>query len=835
MAFTERQIEQPFVFPDGTLPGPDSYLTFVLTVPLLDTDTGIELVPKEIRGYCDATGLLTVTLDATDDPTTQPTGAGYRVTHVIRNQVTPLSYSVAIPSAGVGVLLLSDLAPADVAPAITYGLSSLLATLPMHADFSAGTYTIWLDATGLASGADLAAELAARLLVEAALGAGLTGLVNQQVILSNQVGINEAAILSEAGTARTAESALGGRVEDLETSDAQQTSDIGGLETGADTEATTRAAGDVTQAGLTATETTRATAAEEVNAGAISTHGALTTTAHGGIIADTDARLTNTRTPTAHAASHITGGSDIIANVVAGGAAGLLTGADKTKLDGIAAGAQVGTVTSIALTMPADFSVGGTPITGAGTLAVTRTTQTANTVQAGPGSGAAATPSYRALVAADVPDLSAVYLPVARLTGGGVLATAGYTLTLPATGTAALVERDNVFSVAQGVRVAAAGVAAGLYAPYVASDALPAIVGGGSTTGNAQAGVSGLSDSGAGVQGTSNTGPAVLGILTGPGFGGVEARYTGSNVGQQQLMTLRNNTTGTVVAGTGVQFNIYGKSATVADRLIGQLTAVWGVATDAVRTGLVRITAGDSGGARVGLAVGSSGSAPMLGFFGATAAIRPTVTGTQNGNPALASMLTGLAGLGLLTDSSTTGTAPIVVLAPHKVGDYLAPPCITGTLSRTNGNLYLSPLVLTQAQTLDALVVQIVTTPGSAGAVTRMGIYASAANGRPGALILDAGTAVATSTGILSITINQALAAGVYWLAAVTQGAPTTPPTYTTNGGALPYVDSESTAQGLAGGLNGWQQTSVTGALPDPAVVTNSTFSSIRVIARVSA
>jgi hypothetical protein len=69
--------------------------------------------------------------------------------------------------------------------------------------------------------------------------------------------------------------------------------------------------------------------------------------------------------------------------------------------------AAAGTVTSVALSMPADFVVGGSPITSSGTLAVTRATQTANTVQAGPASGSAATPSYRALVLADIPSVGA--------------------------------------------------------------------------------------------------------------------------------------------------------------------------------------------------------------------------------------------------------------------------------------------------------------------------------------------------------------------------------------------------------------------------------------------
>lgn len=70
-----------------------------------------------------------------------------------------------------------------------------------------------------------------------------------------------------------------------------------------------------------------------------------------------------------------------------------------------------GTVTSVALTMPtAVFDVVGSPITGAGTLAVTLDAQLANTAFLGPASGAAATPAFRALVAADVPALTASVL-----------------------------------------------------------------------------------------------------------------------------------------------------------------------------------------------------------------------------------------------------------------------------------------------------------------------------------------------------------------------------------------------------------------------------------------
>jgi hypothetical protein len=64
---------------------------------------------------------------------------------------------------------------------------------------------------------------------------------------------------------------------------------------------------------------------------------------------------------------------------------------------------SAGSVISVAMTVPAEFSVSGSPITSSGTLAITKANETANTVWAGPTSGATAAPTFRALVAADIP------------------------------------------------------------------------------------------------------------------------------------------------------------------------------------------------------------------------------------------------------------------------------------------------------------------------------------------------------------------------------------------------------------------------------------------------
>ena len=64
-----------------------------------------------------------------------------------------------------------------------------------------------------------------------------------------------------------------------------------------------------------------------------------------------------------------------------------------------------GTVTSVALSLPAIFTVSGSPVTTTGTLTAALASQTAATVFAAP-SGATGAPSFRALVEADIPSLT---------------------------------------------------------------------------------------------------------------------------------------------------------------------------------------------------------------------------------------------------------------------------------------------------------------------------------------------------------------------------------------------------------------------------------------------
>lgn len=77
----------------------------------------------------------------------------------------------------------------------------------------------------------------------------------------------------------------------------------------------------------------------------------------------------------------------------------------KTAIDALevaVAGAGLGTVTSVGLTLPNIFTVTNSPVTTTGSLTATLASQSANRLFASP-NGSAGTPTFRSLVAADLP------------------------------------------------------------------------------------------------------------------------------------------------------------------------------------------------------------------------------------------------------------------------------------------------------------------------------------------------------------------------------------------------------------------------------------------------
>jgi hypothetical protein len=154
---------------------------------------------------------------------------------------------------------------------------------------------------------------------------------------------------------------------------------------------------------------------------------------------------------------------------------------------------------------------------------------------------------------------------------------------------------------------------------------------------------------------------------------------------------------------------------------------------------------------------------------------------------------------------------------PFPSGRYhFAPLPFSGTNNTATGNgtgeMRTTPLYVPRRMTITSLTVEV-TTLGGAGAVYRLGIYGTTA-GMPDALILDAGTVVATSTGFKTLTISQALDPGLYWLACACQVAGSS---NRTSSGIGFYV-APTTVGGTAGS---YYKSGVTGALPSNFTLTS--------------
>jgi len=151
----------------------------------------------------------------------------------------------------------------------------------------------------------------------------------------------------------------------------------------------------------TATQTALDGKAAASHTQAASTITGLATVATSGSASDLGTgTLPAARLPTSGVTSGSYGSSTLVPVITVDGT-GRITAASTTAVSG--GGGGGGTVTSVGLSLPSLFSVSGSPVTTAGTLTAALATQAANLVLAGPTTGAAAAPTFRALVAADLP------------------------------------------------------------------------------------------------------------------------------------------------------------------------------------------------------------------------------------------------------------------------------------------------------------------------------------------------------------------------------------------------------------------------------------------------
>lgn len=137
------------------------------------------------------------------------------------------------------------------------------------------------------------------------------------------------------------------------------------------------------------------------------------------------------------------------------------------------------------------------------------------------------------------------------------------------------------------------------------------------------------------------------------------------------------------------------------------------------------------------------------------------------------------------------------------------------TAQLAQGVLTAMPIVIGEQGTILTLNQNVVTTPGQAGALIRMGIYNDDGHGQPNSLLIDAGTVAADTTGTKQITINLPIQPGKYHLAYVAQNCATTAPNVEiSTGTVIPPIPLNSAANAWLTNQNCFSQTGITGALP---------------------
>lgn len=191
-----------------------------------------------------------------------------------------------------------------------------------------------------------------------------------------------------------------------------------------------------------------------------------------------------------------------------------------------------------------------------------------------------------------------------------------------------------------------------------------------------------------------------------------------------------------------------------------------------------------------------------------------------------------------LPNAATIAASGGAIGSTYKSGMWTVSPNAASTAAPVNGQLTACPIYLPRSGSITDLAVEVVTTPGGAGALVRIGVYADDGTGYPGTLLVDAGTVDCTTTGVKTITLGAALSlpAGRFWLAAAVQGNPTPSPTMRidqntrSTGGILAATSTVA----LQSANTSYLQSAVTGALPATFTATPaSTTYAIRTTAKL--
>lgn len=244
-------------------------------------------------------------------------------------------------------------------------------------------------------------------------------------------------------------------------------------------------------------------------------------------------------------------------------------------------------------------------------------------------------------------------------------------------------------------------------------------------------------------------------------------------------------TTGTVTTLSVTTAN--GVSGTVANpTTTPAITITLGVITP---TSVNGITLSGSG------SLANSGTTALTAFTGSG-----TSSGTNTGDNAVNSLYAGL----------------VKPLTFRGGGTFYYSPNFSSTTTSAfaTGILYAMPFYVGTSTTFTKLT--LVVTIGGVLSTIRTGIY-SDTNGKPDALVYDAGAVASTAAGNITNTLGtpQTLSAGWYWLACVTQAVVCT--IQAANGNNVNQFANVPTTDPYSNGpMHGYSQTGITGGLPSP-------------------
>lgn len=159
-----------------------------------------------------------------------------------------------------------------------------------------------------------------------------------------------------------------------------------------------------------------------------------------------------------------------------------------------------------------------------------------------------------------------------------------------------------------------------------------------------------------------------------------------------------------------------------------------------------------------------------------------------------------------------------------------------GSLSASdldNNSMHLLPIFVPRPCAMDGLACEV-TIAGGAGCAIRLGLYAAGNDGFPDELLVDAGTVDGTTVARKVVSFASVdLPQGLYYVAAVSQGNPATPPRVRANN-TTPYVVPHTADDAVSFSITGFRAANVVGALPAPAPAVTSGANTARVIVRVT-